>query len=171
MTPAIRLRQDLYRNRRLAWAALAASITAVMLWELLGGPHPGAPSHHEGFGYRFSPMYTFSLQGLVYWGLVSALLFSVGLLHWCYVGRTLSICCPQCQACVSSKADWICPDCGKENHPARGGVLNILYTVLTRCRHCGKSPGAYLCARCGNAFALQERGDSARPARAPVTHQ
>jgi hypothetical protein len=168
--PAIDQRRSLYRNRRLAWAAVAASIAAVILWELFGGPHPGAPSHPEGFGYRFSPMYTFSLQGMAYWGLVSMLLGSVGLLHWSYLGREFPLGCPRCQAVVSSKADWVCPDCGQENHPARGGAMNILYTILTRCRHCGKSPEACLCPQCGNVFDLQEGADRARHARLTGTH-
>jgi hypothetical protein len=164
MNPAVELRRNLYRNRRLAWAALAATIVAIVLWEWLGGPHPGAPSHHEEFGYRFSPMYTFSVQGLVFWALVSAMLVAMGLVHWFYLGRELSICCPECGACVSSKADWVCAECGQENHPTRGGARNIFYTVLTLCGHCGKSPGAYRCGRCGNVFELQENGDRARPA-------
>jgi DNA-directed RNA polymerase subunit RPC12/RpoP len=169
MTPATHLRRILYRDRRLAWLMLAASIAAVVLWELLGGPHPGAPSHPEGFGYRFSPMYTFSLQGIVSWGLVAFMLVSLGLLHWFYLGRELSIRCPRCEARESSKVDWICPDCSKENHPAHGGALNILYTVLTRCRHCGKSPEAWRCAQCGNVVDLQENADRARYARSPNT--
>lgn len=165
MTSAIELRRNVYRNRRLAWTALAASIVAIMLWEWLGGPHPGAPSHDEGFGYRFSPMYTFSLQGVVFWGLISAMLFALGLLHWFYMGRELSICCPGCGACVSSKSAWVCPDCGRENHPTRGGARNILYTALTCCGHCGQSPGAWRCEKCGEVFALQEDGDPTRAAQ------
>ncbi len=141
-------RRNLYSGRRLAWAALAVSVCAIVLWEVLGGPPP------DDFGYRFSPMYTLSAQGLIFWGLVSALIGSFGLLHWFYMGKEYLLRCPQCQSTISSKADWICPACGKENTPTRGGLLNILYTVLTRCKHCGKSPETRHCLQCDNAIKL-----------------
>lgn len=164
MTTAIRQRHTLYRNRRLAWAALAVSFVLVLLWEILGGPHPGLAGHPEGFGYRFSPMYSFSMQGMVYWGLFALMLGSLVLVHRAYMGREVIIVCPHCRAGLSSKSDWTCPACHQENHPTRGGAMNILYTVLTRCRHCGVSPEAMRCPQCSEAIVLQDDADTARAA-------
>ncbi len=163
MDAAIQQRRDLHNKRKFSWLVLGIFLIAIALREYVGGPHP------EELGYRFSPMYVFTVQGMIFWSLVAAALGSVILLHRYYMAKEILLCCPSCTHTVSSKADWVCPYCTTVNSPLGAGGMHILFTVFSRCYGCKKSPGAYACPRCGTVFPLMEGAEMSRYAYSSVT--
>lgn len=155
-SPPLRLRRRAIFLKRFAVALLAISIIGLIAWETFTGPHP------EEFGYRFSPMYSFTWQGFGFWVWVAAVLFSIGLINYSWIGREIMIHCPHCGHDTSSKDEWVCSSCGKENRPRYGGVKDSFYTVLTRCKHCGTPPAAFQCPRCEQPIALDAEADTTR---------
>lgn len=150
-----RFRGNLATWRKLAWLFLALSIAAVILWEVFGGPEP------EDFGYRFSPMYTFSVTGFFFWLFVLLVLVAIGLVNYLYLGITVNLRCPSCGDSIPSKDAWVCGHCEGENRPLYGGIKDSYYTLLTECKHCHRVPQAYKCSKCGNVTPFAEGIDGA----------
>lgn len=157
-----RFRRNLALWRRAAWLFLLLSIAAVVLWEQFGGPEP------EDFGYRFSPMYTFSLTGFFFWFFVLCVLIAVALVNYLYLGINVDLRCPACGRHIPSKDEWLCAYCGTENRPRYGGVKDSYYTLLTECKHCHRPPEAYKCGQCGTVTAFSADADQGAFARKTV---
>lgn len=148
-----RFRRNLVMWRKGAWLFLVLSIIAVILWNSFGGPQP------ESFGYRFSPMYTFSVTGFFFWLFVLFVLVAIVLINYLYLGVSVTLRCPSCSHSVPSKDEWVCGHCGTENRPLYGGVKDSYYTLLTECKSCHRVPEAYKCPRCGTVTAFSDGSD------------
>lgn len=157
-----RFRRRLAVARRGAWILLALSIAGVAVWERLGGPQP------DDFGYRFSPMYTFSPTGMVFWSLIGGVLVAVALINYLYLGINLKLRCPSCAAVIPAKAEWECGHCSGVNRPLYGGIKDSYYVLLTECKHCHRVPPGYRCAGCGTVSAFDGGRAPDAAARAPA---
>lgn len=145
-----RFRRNAVLWRRGAWLFLVLSVVAVILWNSYGGPQPAS------FGYRFSPMYTFSLTGFLFWLFVLFVLIAVALINYLYVGLSVRLRCPSCNHTFPSKAEWVCGYCGTEHRPLYGGIKDSYFTLLTECKQCRRAPEAYKCPECGTVTAFTE---------------
>jgi hypothetical protein len=148
-----RFRRSLALWRKCAWLFLVFSIFAVIAWESITGPGPA------DFGYRFSPMYTFSVTGFFFWYFVLCVLAAVALINYLYLGIKVRLHCPSCMHTISSKDDWVCAYCRTENRPRYGGAKDSYYTLLAECGHCLRSPESYMCGNCGTVTAFEQGGD------------
>lgn len=149
-----RFRRNLALARKGAWILLAVSIVLVIMWEFVGGPHP------ENFGYRFSPMYSFSVSGFFFWFFVALVLIAIVLINYLHLGINVQLQCPQCQHRIPSKDEWVCAHCGTENRPLYGGARDSYYTLLTECKNCHRAPEALKCEQCGAVTAFGPEADS-----------
>lgn len=161
--PPQRLRRQMVFMKRFAVSLLVTSLIGLIAWETFTGPHP------EEFGYRFSPMYSFTWQGFGFWAWVGTVLIAIALINYSWLGREIMIHCPHCQHDTSSKDEWVCASCGEENRPRYGGIKDSFYTVLTRCKHCDTAPAAFQCPQCKGLVALDADADTTKYAyRAPA---
>lgn len=148
-----RFRRNLALWRKFAWLFLVFSIFAVIAWENLSGPGP------EDFGYRFSPMYAFSVAGFFFWFFVLCVLAAIVLINYLYLGINVRLRCPSCNHTISSKDEWVCAYCKTENRPLYGGAKDSYYTLLTECKHCLRAPESYMCAHCGTVTPFESDAD------------